>query len=96
MDDYRDIKDGGNEDEYNEFEDCDVEWIDMSDFPEDQTFEEPELACMVENLQKGRKGSEKIHRKGNKGFGKGEFRDKEGGNGNRPGNYKASPIEAAR
>ena len=31
----------------------------MSGTPEDATFEEPELACMLENLQKGRKGSSK-------------------------------------
>ena len=57
MDDYNDPDDGGYEDEYNEFEDYDSEWIDVSDIPEDQTFEEPELACILENLQKGRKGS---------------------------------------
>ena len=33
-------------------------------------------------------GSGKDHRKGKKGFGKGEFRDKEGGKGNRSENYK--------
>ena len=70
------------------FEDYDSEWIYMSDILEDLTFEEPELACILENLQKGRKGSGKYHRKGRKGFGKGEFRDKEGGKGNRPENYK--------
>ena len=43
-------------DEYNEPEDHDNEWIDMSDIPEDATFEEPELACMLESLQKGKKG----------------------------------------
>ena len=71
----------------------------MSDIPEDLTFEEPELACILENLQKGRKGSGKYHREGRKGFGKGElrdkkgfgkgeFRDKEGGKGNHLENYK--------
>ena len=99
MYDYHDTEDDGHEDEYNEFEDYDSEWIDMSDIPENLTFEEPELACILENLQKGRKGSGKYHRKGRKvfgkgefrdkkGFGKGEFRDKEGVKGNRPENYK--------
>ena len=63
LDDYHDTAVGGYEDEYNEFEDYDGEWIDMSGIPEDQTFEEPELACNLENLQKGRKGSGKNHRK---------------------------------
>ena len=78
MYDYNDTEDDGYEDEYNEFEDYDSEWIDMSDIPEDQTFEEPELACILENLQKGRKGSGKYHRQGRKGYGKGEYRDKKG------------------
>ena len=47
----------------------------MSNIPEDLTFEEPELACILEHLQKGRKGSGKFLRKGSKGFSKGEFRD---------------------
>ena len=88
MDDYHDTEDGGKEDEYNEFEDYDGKWSDMSDIPEDLTFEEPELACILENLQNGRKGSGNFHRKGKKGFGKGKFRDKEGGKDNRPENYK--------
>ena len=61
---YHDTEDDGHEDEYNEFEDYDSEWIDMSDIPEDLTFEEPELACILENLQKGRKGSGSIIVKG--------------------------------
>ena len=60
----------------------------MSDIPEDMTFEEPELACILENLQKGRKGFGKGEFRDKKGFGKGEFRDKEGGKGNRSENYK--------
>ena len=32
----------------------------MSGIPEDATFEEPELACMLESLQKGKKGSGKV------------------------------------
>ena len=88
MDDHHDADDGGYEDEYNEFEDYDGEWIDMSGIPEHLTFEEPELACILAIFQKDEKRSGKDHRKGKKGFGKGEFRDKEGGKGNRPENYK--------
>ena len=44
MDDHHDAEDVGYEDEYNEFEDYDGEWIDMSGIPDNQTFEEPELA----------------------------------------------------
>ena len=71
IDDHHDADDGWYEDECNEFEDYDGEWIDMSGMPEDQTFEEPELACTLEKLHKGKKGSGKDHRKGKKGFGKG-------------------------
>ena len=56
MYDFHDTEDDGYEDEYNEFEDHDSEWIDMSDIPKDLTFEEPHLACNLENLQKGKKG----------------------------------------
>ena len=59
----------------------------MSDIPEDMMFEEPELACILDNFQPGRKGFGKYHRGGRKGFGTGEFRDKEGGKSNRPENY---------
>ena len=68
--------------------------IDMSGIPEDLTFEEPELACMIENLQKGKKGSSKDHRRGKKGWSKGESRDilrlstKDADKGGRPENYK--------
>ena len=55
--------------------DHDNEWIDMSDIPEDATFEEPELACMLESLQKSKKGSGKGFRRGKKGWSKGESRD---------------------
>ena len=76
-------------DEYNEPEDHDNEWIDMSDIPEDATFEEPELACMLESLQKGKKGSGKGFRRGKKGWSKGESRDvSKAGKGSRPENYK--------
>ena len=47
-------------DEYDEPEDHDGEWIDMSGIPEDATFEEPELACMLENIQKGKKGRARV------------------------------------
>ena len=76
-------------DEYNEPEDHDNEWIDMSDIPEDATFEEPELACMLESLQKGKKGSGKGFRRSKKGWSKGESRDvSRAGKGGRPENYK--------
>ena len=66
----------------------------MSGIPEDATFEEPELACMLENLQKGKKGSSKGFRRGKKGWSKGGSRDvlifstKEAGKGGRPENDK--------
>ena len=64
-------------------------WIDMSGIPEDATFEAPELACMLESLQKGKKGSGKGFRKGKKGWSKGESRDVfKAGKGGRPDNYK--------
>ena len=88
IDDHNAVDNDGYYDEYDEFEDYDGELIDMSGIPEDRTFEEPELACMLENLQKGKKGSSKGHRKSKKGWGKGESRDKEGGKGGRPENYK--------
>ena len=76
-------------DEYKEPEDHDNEWIDMSDIPEDVTFEEPELACMLESLQKGKKGSGKGFRRGKKGWSQGESRDvSKAGKGGRPENYK--------
>ena len=76
-------------DEYNEPEDHDNEWIDMSGIPEDATFEEPELAFMLESLQKGKKGSGKGFRRGKKGWSKGESRDVlKAGKGGRPENYK--------
>ena len=66
----------------------------MLGIPEDATFEEPELACMLESLQKGKKGSGKGFRRGKKGWRKGGSRDvlklstKEAGMGGRPENYK--------
>ena len=84
----------GYYDEFDEPENLDGEWIDMSGIPEDATFEEPELACMLENLQKCRKGSSKGFRRGKKGWSKGESRDglklstKEAGKGGRPENFK--------
>ena len=56
IDDHDDVDNDEYYDEYNEPEDHDNEWIDMSGIPEDATFEEPELACMLESLQKGKKG----------------------------------------
>ena len=82
------------DDEYDEPGDRDGEWIDMSGIPEDVTFEETELACMLENLQKGKKRSSKGVRRGKKGWSKGESRDvlqvstKEAGKGGRAENNK--------
>ena len=76
MYDYHETHDDGYEDEYNEFEDYDSAWIDASDIPEDMTFDEPESTCILENLQKGKKGSGKYHRKGRKCFGKGELQER--------------------
>ena len=90
IDDHDAVDNDGYYDEYDEPEDHDGEWIDMSGIPEDATFEEPELACMLEHLQKVRKGSSK----GKRGWSKGECRDvlklstKEAGKGGRPENYK--------
>ena len=89
IDDYDDVDNDEYYDEYNEPEDHDNEWIDMSSNPEDATSEEPELACMLESLQKGKKGSGKGFRKGKKGCSKGESRDVfKAGKGGRPENYK--------
>ena len=89
IDDYGDVDNDEYHDEYNEPVDHDNEWIDMSDIPEHATFEEPELACMLESLQKGKKGSGKGFRKGKKGCSKGESRDVlKAGTGGRPENYK--------
>ena len=61
----------------------------MSGIPVDAPFEEPELACMLVSLQKGKKGSGKGFRRGKKGWSKGESRDVlKAGKGGRPGNYK--------
>ena len=75
IDDHNAVDNDRYYDEYDEPEDHDGEWIDMSGIPEDATFEELELACMLENLQKGRKGSSKGFRRGKKGWSKVEFRD---------------------
>ena len=72
----------------------DGEWIDMSGIPEDATVEEPELACMLENFQKGKKGSCKGFRRGKKSWSNGESRDvlqfstKKAGKCGRPENCK--------
>ena len=89
IDDHDDVDNDGYYDEYDEPEDHDNEWIDMSGILEDATFEEPELACMLESLQKGKKGSSKGFRRGKKGWSKGESRDVlKAGKGGRPENYK--------
>ena len=49
----------------------------------------PELACILENLQKGKKGSSKGFRSGKKGWSKGESRDVlKAAKGGRSKNYK--------
>ena len=94
IDDHNAVDNDGYYDEYDEREDHDGEWIDMSGIPEDATCEELELACVLENLQKGRKGSSNGFPRGEKGWSKGESRDvlkfstKEAGKGGRPENYK--------
>ena len=94
IDDHNAVDNDGDYDEYDEFEDHGGEWIDMSGILEDLTFEEPDLACTLVNLQKGKKGSSKGHRRGKKDWSKGESRDilrlstKEAGKGGRPENYK--------
>ena len=88
-DDHDDVDNDECYDEYNEPEDHDNDWIDMSGIPEDATFDEPELACMLESLQKGKKGSGKGFRRGKKGWSKCESRDVlKAGKGGRPENYK--------
>ena len=75
--------------EYDEPEDHENEWIGASGILEDATFEEPELACMMESLQKGEQGSGKGFWRGKKGWSKGESRDVlKAGKGGRPENYK--------
>ena len=89
IDDHDAVDNDGYYDEYDEPEDHDGEWIDMSGIPEDATFEEPGLACMLENLQKGRKGSSKGFRRGKKGWSEGASSDfLKAGKGGRPENYK--------
>ena len=86
-------------DEYDEPEDHDGEWIDMWGIPEDVMFGELELACMLENLWKGRQGSNKGFRRGKKGWSKGESRyvlkisTKEAGKGGRRENYKQVQLK---
>ena len=62
MDDHDDVDNDGYYEEYDEPEDHDNEWIHMSGIPEDATFEEPELACLLENLQKGRRCRARVFR----------------------------------
>ena len=47
IDDHNAVDNDGYCDEYDEPEDHEGEWIDMSGIPEDATFEELELACML-------------------------------------------------
>ena len=102
IDDHNTDCNDGYCDAYEELEDHEGEWIDMSGMPEDVTFEEPELARMLENLQKSQKGSSKGLRRDKKGWSKGETRDvlklsiKEAGKGRSSWKLQASPIEAAK
>ena len=57
IDNRDDVDNDGYYDEYDEPVDHDGEWIDISGIPEDATFEEPALAFMLDNLQKGKKRS---------------------------------------
>ena len=66
IDDHDDVDNDEYYDEYNEPEDHDNEWIDMSGIPEDATFEEPELACMLESLQKGKRDRARVSGKARK------------------------------
>ena len=101
IDDHDAVDNDGYYDEYDEPEDHDGEWIDMSGILEDATFEEPDLAFLLENLQKGRKESSKGFRRGKKGWSKGGSRDvlkfstKEVGKGGRPENYKQVRLKLA-
>ena len=64
IDDHNAVDNDADYDEYDKPEDHDGEGIDMSGILGDGPFEEPELACMLENLQKGRKGSSEIFNQG--------------------------------
>ena len=82
IDDDDDVDNDGYYDEYDEPED---EWIDMSG--RTLRSKEPELACMLESVQKGKKGSGKVFRRGKKRWSKGESRDVlKAGKGGRPEN----------
>ena len=67
IDDHDAVDNDVYNDEYDEPEDHDSEWIDKSGVPEDATFEEPELACMLENLTRAKRGRGKGFRRGKKG-----------------------------
>ena len=94
IDDHNGIDNDGYHNEYDKHEDHDGEWIDMSVIPDDSTFQEPELACMLEDLsRRAERGRARVS-EGKKGWSKGESRDvlkfskKEAGKGGRPENYK--------
>ena len=88
IDDHNAVDNDAHYDEYNEPEDHDGERIDMSGILGDATFEEPELACMLENLQKGRRGVERNLPERQEGRDVLKFSTKETGKGGRPENYK--------
>ena len=88
IDDHDDVDNDGYYDEHDEPEDHDNEWIDRSGIPEDATFEEPELACMLENLQKGKKGIGQGFPERQERLEQGESRDVlKAGKGGRPENF---------
>ena len=75
--------------EYDEPEDHDGEWIDMSGIPEDATFEELELACMLESSRRAKRDQAKVSAEAIKAGARGESRDVlKAGKGGRPENYK--------
>ena len=89
IDDHDDVDNDEYYDEYNEPKTMTMSGSICLASLRTQTFEEPELACMLESLQMGKKGSGKGFRKGKKGWSKGESRDVlKAGKGGRPENYK--------
>ena len=93
VDDHHDAEDGVYEDEYNEFEDYDGEWIDMSGIPEDQTFELPELAYSGKPPER-QKGIWEGSSQRQEGFWQRRV-PRQGWQRQPPRKLQASPIEAA-
>ena len=53
IDDHNAVDNDGYYDEYDEPQDQDGDWIDISGIPEDVPFEEPELACIFRTAEQG-------------------------------------------